>query len=229
MSGGVWIVAGSGPSARTGMVAAYRRHPDASSITCNAGVNLFDGNQGVPPAPTWVWLRDAVACRHYKTVANYLRTRYGTKQVTRADTAESLARIGMDDADHFAEVNKKVPLGEHTPGCHARMPLSGLECMEFALTQRPSVLVLVGCEGYHTREGRVESYFDGRLGPPNGPTQNWYIGRYMQSAVQRAACRFEFMCRPRYTVPALPNVLVLGELGDGEEPCGRPESQAAAV
>lgn len=216
-SGGpVWLVAGSGPSARVGIRAAYAHRHVQVSITCNGGAELFNG-KNAPVHPTFYYLNDEVACRRYGETANLLQVRYGTLilAIKRRPTVQK--RLKLDFVDQLIEQNRGNPIGEHTPGSCSVVHLSGLAIADIALKRGAKTIMLVGFDGYNSDPSQ-SSYFDGRCGGANGLTRNAYQRRYFETAIEREPdVKFIWFGRPSWSLPEARNVEVLTADGVAKE------------
>lgn len=198
----IWLVCGSGPSARRGMIEALEEFHPQITITCNGGHRLFDARTGLD-APTFYFITDMKACEMYAADSVYLQRRYDTMVMTLARNASGQAARGLSHADQFVTLDRAAPAGEHTPGKIAGHPLSGLYMLDIALNRGARTVLIVGFDGYASGpEGAVVDYFDGRHGKVGGASHNLITERYLETAVERRPdVRFVVYGSPRYRVP----------------------------
>lgn len=202
----VWMVCGSGPSARRSMVAALAdRHPQVT-ITCNGGHRLFDCRTGIDH-PTFYFVSDQEACRLYAPDSQFLQSRYGTMVLTPSRDRSAIRERGMEHADSFLRTDRTLEPCLHHPGKYVGHPLSGLWMIDVALNRGARTVLIVGMDGYQSTGGtRVVDYFDGRKGGEHSADHNAMMGRYLESAVtQRPGVRFVMYGRPLYPVPNAAN------------------------
>ena len=134
-----WLVLGSSPDApahlkRVGKVDA--------SITTNRGGLLIQ--------PTHYFLSDHVACEMFHELSGELQAK-GAKLVTLDRLPTAIRKRGIEHFDEFV-----VNTFPYEP-----ITLSGLWCLEYAIRNGASEVVMAGMQGY----SGAESYFNGAVMP----------------------------------------------------------------
>lgn len=204
-----WLVCGSGPSARLGMLTALEDQHPQITCTTNGGHRLFDSRTG-RNSPTFYFLNDVVACEMYAVDAGYLQHHFGTLVVAVERAGNANACRGLHP-DQTIQVDNGLDTCEHHPGRYPPHPQSGLYCIDIALNRGARTVCLSGFDGYMSAPGSiVVDYFDGREGVAKSKTLNARQEKYLRSAVERRPdVRFIMYGEPCYAVPTdLPNFRV---------------------
>lgn len=181
-----WIVVGSSPGVEEIFDATLAAYPGATTITCNAGVNLFFACAPERVAPDYYWLSDFKACGSYRRAARTARA-MGTRVVSfHRDSEQALAERGITRDDLLIRVDEPQGLPRFTPGKYVMSGLSGTLCVQFALNHGASRVVLIGHDGYRSStNGLVVDNFDGRTGKPGSWEHNErFIRPLLQSCIQ---------------------------------------------
>lgn len=193
-----WVVVGSGPSARSALLAAQHDHGRSEEVvTCNGGYQLFDA--GWPGPPTRYLLVDPIGCRTYGDKARALRTATGTRIVS--------IRGRMADADEYLRLERGPPSDEYRFGHHPPRRLTGLYMLDYALSHGADTVLIIGFDGYQSRgASRTVDYFDGRVGHGSSWLHNTRIATYLAGAVsRRSSVDFTLYADPSYPIPEAMN------------------------
>jgi len=206
-----WLVVGSSPNAPAALKLALALHPNASTITTNAGFQLFTEQ---PPAV--YFLADYVACKLWAQTAADLQAR-GTRFVVPAREPLALVDRGITHADEYIDVNRTLDAGRHHPGQYAGHALSGLYCLDYAVNNGATAVTLAGFDGYGSNlETQVPDYFDGRDGHRNSERHNQRTAGYLESLLRETDVEVVNIGEPRYTVAAHARYRVLS-IGRGSD------------
>ena len=140
-----WIVAPHSPSLPAFWPLVRSAHPDAVTVTANSGIEVF--------RPDYYFLWDDAACRNgrWHRAARTARAA-GTKLVTVAKPPELLRARGLDHFDIYLEVKPAEYIKNYIPGQYVGCGFSRLYCLQFALENRASRIILLGMEGYQKEE-----------------------------------------------------------------------------
>lgn len=205
-----WIVIGSSPSATEMLPVARERWPDATTITCNAGIDLFgDGDW-----PTYYLLWDHVAVPRYAAVAREAQ-RAGTVLVTADRPWNTPSRCPHTEGfDVRLNLRRDTLALRYERGNYDQVGYSGLMAIMFALNHSAESVALVGMEGFRCNKGGVLDHIDGRPGRVRGALHTRrYIRPYMQSCIDECPhVPFTFFGRPRFQLQG-DNLTFISEAG----------------
>ena len=208
-----WVVSGASPSAPIHFEAAVGRWIYPTTITCNGGAKLFNGE-----APTYYWLHDRHAKDNYHDPAIELQKR-GTQLVTLSTIDRKTAAMrGMGHFDILVEpsvVGGALMNGEARfyRGVYTDSGYSGLYCLQFAINNGAKKIAMVGLEGYRSNaETQVPDTFSEpelvglRMGQMN---TEQVIGPTMQDMVDQCQdIEFVFYGEPAYPLEG-PNLEIV--------------------
>lgn len=202
----LWLVCGSGPSARDGMRLALSEHGSPRTITCNGGHRLFDVRTGLD-APDVYFLSDAHACEVYGPDSHYMQRVFGTRVVTLRRNEHATRCRGLEHSDEFLEVHRTATACRHHPGLYPPHPLSGMFMVDYALNHGAETVLVCGFDGYRSIGGETcIDYFDGRKGHGRSELHNPNLSAYLESAAfRRPGVRFEFYGPSLLDFPTLDN------------------------
>lgn len=202
-SGDTWLILGSS-------VGAERWYGQAKALadvrcTCNGGIT-------VESEPDWYWLTDPHAIERHLETARAASQR-GVRIITSRQSAKAkgeLVRLAHTTLDYARRFEQRWRRGEYVNG-----RTSGCFLVQFAINNGAKRVLLVGMEGYKSRENEVVTdYFDGRDGlASHGDTMHYYVPMMRSIIEQCPDVEFVFYGHPNYDVAA-PNVTVVNEQGE---------------
>lgn len=212
-----WLIIGGGTSAAIAFDLAMADHPDATTITCNAGGGLFL-DRGIVP-DYFLMYCTAQAFNLWSDDLIELHRRGCHVIGERRSEGAVFKRLGRySERIEIMDLGRALRCPPFDPAKMVYVRFSGLMCLQYALHHGAETVVLVGMEGYRsTRERHVVENFDGRMGRDTGQklTNSW-IRVFTNSCIERCPqVRFIFYGRPNYEVERRANVQIV-EMG---EPC----------
>lgn len=149
---GVWAVIGSSLSRPQFFLRAVR-YAD-HSITTNDGINEFLGSMYRNLYPDYYLLNDQVACQLYGRYAQTARQCGGTQILSPDRQITAMVHEGVRP-DDVLPVRWDLGEGRYRPGDYTAVRASGLYCLQFAVHQGASTVLLLGHEGYASKPGQI--------------------------------------------------------------------------
>lgn len=145
-----WLHVGTSPTVTETLPYVRNHHVINRTITCNAGLHLV-------PVPDVYVAVDRVATTDHDlyTLARNAQVQ-GTRLVTLDRDPQALKTRQVEHFDEF------LTLQGHKPATRERwgqFRFSGPLCVEYAIRQGATHIIMVGCDGY---KGGTADYFDGR-------------------------------------------------------------------
>ncbi len=138
-----WIVAPHSPSMPDFLPVVRRMYPEAKTITANSGITVF--------RPDYYYLGDLDALGLWRPAAREAQAA-GTQLVTAHKPLDILQKRDLHWFDIFLKSNPGDYPKNYIPGRYVGCRFSRLYCMQFALENKASRIVLLGMEGYPGRE-----------------------------------------------------------------------------